>query len=244
MDAKMELRELLKKSDIVVGLVRDSRKMLNIPNLVRRNKIIKRYLSSNEIKKLQLGAGSSFLDGWLGTDIVPQSDNIAFLDATKPFPFDDDIFDCIYSEHMIEHISWHEALSMLLECKRVLKPGGSIRIATPDLEILIGIYNGSNHPLSKRYIQWITDKFIPDINIYNASYVINNAFRNWGHQFLYDGNLLEILMLEAGFTDIVRCSPGESDNEHLRGIGSHGQNVDNNEMASFETMVFEGKCPI
>jgi hypothetical protein len=30
---------------------------------------------------------------------------------------------------------------------------------------------------------------------------------------------------------------------NLRGIDSHGKNVDDEDMAAFETMVFEGKCP-
>ena len=244
----MGIRQLLQRSNTIVGLVRDSEKILrrsgHIAKLARRNRIIKSYLASNKIRKLQLGAGPAALDGWLNTDIAHESDRVVHLDATKPFPFDNDIFDCIYSEHMIEHISWHEGLFMLQECRRVLKPGGTIRIATPDLAVLIGLYSRNGDPLNERYIKWVTDKFLKGISVYKASFVINNAFRNWGHRFLYDGELIEMAMQEAGFTNIHRCSFGESDDANLRGIESHGRTVADDDMAAFETMVFEGKCPV
>ena len=53
-----------------------------------------------------------------------------------------------------------------------------------------------------------------DVNAYKASFVINNAFRDWGHQFLYDGDLLVMTMQEAGFTNIRRGSLGESNDEN------------------------------
>lgn len=228
---------------MIVGLVRDLRKLRRILKLRSRSSTIRRYLESNPIRKLQLGSGPTYLPGWLSTDIAPESNSIVYLNATKPFPFDDNTFDYIYSEHMIEHISWHEGMFMLHECRRILKPVGTIRIATPDLEVLIGLYSHIGDPLKEKYIRWITDRCLNGIYVYKTPFVINNAFRNWGHQFLYDGELLEMALREAGFTDIKRCSPGESADENLRGIEFHAKNVDE-EMNIFETMVFEGKCPL
>jgi hypothetical protein len=59
--------------------------------------------------------------------------------------------------------------------------------------------------------------------VYNAVFVINNAFRNWGHQFLYDRTLLKSMLEEVGFSDITFVAPGESEDKHLRGIETHGQ---------------------
>ncbi len=240
----MNTRQILKRSDTVVGLVRDLRK---IPVLIRklfRRRIMKSYLESNKIKKLQIGAGPTTLPGWLSTDIAPASYRSAYLDATERFPFADNTFDYVFSEHMIEHVPWHKGLFMLKECRRALKPRGTIRLATPDLEVLIGLYMQKGNALNERYIEWITDNFLKDVNAYKASFVINNAFRNWGHQFLYDGDLLAMAMQEAGLTNIRRCSLGESNDENLRGIESHGENANNDDMTRFETMVFEGECPV
>jgi predicted SAM-dependent methyltransferase len=203
---------------------------------------LKTYLAASGISKLQLGSGSAVPEGWLGTDIFPQSDRVMYLDAAKPYPFGDDTFEYVHSEHLIEHLSWQEGLSMLRECRRVMKPGGTIRVATPDLEVLIGLYTNQGDPLNKRYVEWITDACLDGVNVYKAAFVINNAFRNWGHQFLYDGETLEMAMRAAGFTDIVRRRVGESEDENLRGIESHGELTGNEEMVAFETMVFEGTC--
>jgi predicted SAM-dependent methyltransferase len=243
----MHVRHVLKRSDAIVGLVRDSRKILRtlgyITKLAPQNRSAKIYLESSQIRKLQLGAGFTHLDGWLSTDIDPKSDRVMYLDATERFPFDSNTFDYVFTEHLIEHMSWRDGLHMLRECRRVLKPGGTVRIATPDLEVLLALYGHNRSPLQARYIKWMTDRSLHGIAVYKASFVINNAFRSWGHQFLYDAELMGLAMRQSGFTNIQRCAIGESVDENLTGIESHGENVDDDEMAVFETMVFEGQCP-
>ena len=150
---------------------------------------------------------------------------MVYLDVRKPFPLDNALFDYVYSEHLIEHLSWSDGGRMLLECYRVLKPGGIIRIATPDLTVLLGIYDPIEPPNKVQYSKWITDTFLAGVDVYKTQFVINNAFRNWGHQFLYDGEILELALRRAGFEDITRCKYGESLHADLRGIESHGINV-------------------
>lgn len=239
----MGLKTVLKQSDTLTGLVRDSRKILRISKLVPRSRAIKNYLRSHPIKKLQLGAGPTSLPGWLSTDIAPQSGQVLYLDATKLFPFEDQTFDYVYSEHLIEHLSWPEGFSMLRECRRVLIPGGRIRIATPDLEVIVRLYDRDGDPLKEKYTRWITNRFLDGIDVYKVPFVINNAFRNWGHQFLYDGELIEMALQRSGFVGVKRCLFGKSDDEHLKEIESHGKNITDQDMALFETMVFEGRRP-
>ena len=237
----MGIRQVLRKSDAIVGLYNDLRKIQDY--LKRNHSAVQQYLQSHSVRKLQIGSGFNHIPGWFGADISPSSDDVAYLDAAKPFPMADGTFDYVFSEHMIEHISWQEGLLMLRECLRVLKPGGVLRIATPDLAVLVGLYQEDRDALADRYIEWITDHFLPDIEVYKAPFVINNAFRNWGHQFLYDGEVLEMAMSEVGFVNIVRCAPRESAHADLRGIEAHGVAVGNEEMNAFETMVFEGTRP-
>ncbi len=51
------------------------------------------------------------------------------------FDFPDDSFDFIYSEHFFEHLFEDEALVLLHECCRLLKPGGVIRTVVPDADL-------------------------------------------------------------------------------------------------------------
>lgn len=209
-----------------------------------RSRAVERYLRTHQVPKLQIGAGPNTLIGWLNTDAVPTSREILYLDATKPFPFKDSTFDYVFSEHLIEHLTYSEGLFMLRECYRVLKPGGRIRIATPDLETLIGLYAQEKSELQQRYINWIVDIFLTEIGIYRESFVINAAFRRFGHQFIYDHGTLESAMEEVGFVDVISYAPGETDDEAFRGIESHGRAIGDEDINRFETMVLEARHPL
>ena len=244
----MNIRGILQRSETLVGLVRDSRNVSQRFKSAWRGQSpscagasYRQYCATHGVRKLHIGAGDGVLPGWLNTDIEPEVDGVVFLDATKPFPFDRNSFDYVFSEHMIEHISRSEASMMLRECQRVLRPGGTIRIATPDLEILAGLYAGKDGD-KHHYVKWVTQKLTNGAKDYQPGFVINHAFYSWGHQFLYDGELLARDMEKAGFTSIRRCPMGVSEDEHLRGIESHGRLIEDDRIAAFETMVLEGEC--
>jgi SAM-dependent methyltransferase len=55
------------------------------------------------------------------------------LDASKTFEIPSESFDFVYSEHMIEHVSFEDGRNMLEECNRILRPFGVIRIVTPSI---------------------------------------------------------------------------------------------------------------
>lgn len=51
------------------------------------------------------------------------------MDASEPFPFEDEVFDEVLASHVLEHISdWP---STVMECHRVLKPNGILRVHVP-----------------------------------------------------------------------------------------------------------------
>ena len=92
--------------------------------------ITQKYLNEHDIRKLHIGCGNHVLDSWLNSDFYPDIANILHLDATKPFPLEDEDFDYVFSEHMIEHVPYSDGLFMLKECCRILKKNGKIRIST------------------------------------------------------------------------------------------------------------------
>ncbi|MBX3192228.1 MAG: class I SAM-dependent methyltransferase [Labilithrix sp.] len=57
-------------------------------------------------------------------------------DATKLTAYADDTFDAVISSDFVEHITDEQKVAMLLEAKRVLKPGGLLVIKTPNLAYL------------------------------------------------------------------------------------------------------------
>jgi ubiquinone/menaquinone biosynthesis C-methylase UbiE len=79
-------------------------------------------------KCLQLGCGGNILEDWENHD--------EDVDITKPLPFEDQTYDYIMMEHVLEHISGPESLRCLQECFRILRKGGKIRICVPVLDHL------------------------------------------------------------------------------------------------------------
>jgi predicted SAM-dependent methyltransferase len=137
--------------------------------------------------KLHLGCGSIYLPGWVNVDLdSPQAD--MNLDLCERLPFEDESVESIYSEHFIEHIGRDDARRLLLECRRVLRPGGVIRISTPDLKFLALTY------LAKNITEW-GDMWSPS----SPCLLMNEGMRSWGHQFLYDADEMELLFFEVGF---------------------------------------------
>ena len=120
-------------------------------------RLIDQYMQGAMPHKLHLGAGNHLLQGWLNSDLYPNSKRSIHLDVSRPFPLPDDKFEYAFSEHMIEHLSYRDGEHMLRECYRVLVPGGIVRISTPDLKILLDLYTDCSSPLDKRYLDWHLD---------------------------------------------------------------------------------------
>ena len=203
--------------------------------------MIKGYLGSNDTRKLQIGSERNVLKGWLNTDIRPRNGAV-FLDARSRFPFNNSTFDYIFSEHLIEHLGYKEGLEFLKECYRILKPGGKMRVATPDLRFFVELYNPAKTEAQGKYISWITDTFLKDLSEKKDVFVINNIFTNWGHKFIYDFQTLRDEMVKAGFVNITQCEVGESGDENLKGIESHFKD-EFAEYSKMETFVVEGTKP-
>jgi predicted SAM-dependent methyltransferase len=191
---------------------------------------------------LHIGAADFVLENWFNTDLDPRTPGVYYLDATRPLPFPDGSFDFIFFEHMIEHIPFAAGRQLLAECRRVLKSSGVVRIATPNLRNILALI--SNHdPATETYLNWAVETFnLAQDPFPKALVVVNNFFRSWGHQFLYDPETMRRAMEEAGLAEIEQQRVGESAHRPLRGLERHGQAIGES-MNEFETMVFEGTAP-
>ena len=176
------------------------------------------YLTESDAPKLNIGCGYHLLNGWLNTDYSPQLPMVMYLDAKQRFPFNEETYNYIFSEHVIEHISYQDGLKMLRECFRVLKQSGKIRISTPDLAFLVDLTRPDKSDLQRAYIKWSADTFIPGAPDDNEVFVINNFVRDWGHAFIYDENTLRGAMAIAGFRMITKCDQHESEDAALRNL--------------------------
>jgi predicted SAM-dependent methyltransferase len=178
-------------------------------------KLLDNYLRGEGPHKLHLGCGDNVRPGWLNSDYNPQSDSVLHLDATTPFPLPDASLDYVFSEHMIEHLSYADGMRMLRECHRVLRPGGKVRISTPDLDFVVDLHRQDKSELQQSYIRWATEQFIEAAPYAGDTFVMNNFVRDWGHLFIYDVKTLSRAMESAGFTDITKHQLNESEDLNL-----------------------------
>jgi len=84
-------------------------------------------------RRLHLGCGRNVLKGYVNLDVQPAPgvDVVADLEGCdrSPLPFEDDTFDEVLAEHLIEHI--RNVLPMMQELHRICKPGAVAVFKTP-----------------------------------------------------------------------------------------------------------------
>jgi SAM-dependent methyltransferase len=99
-----------------------------------------RGIGEKTLPYLNLGCGTTFDLGWVNMDLLPSNPEVIAHDLYDPLPFGDGTFEMVYHSHVLEHLHRGHVRDFLLECRRVLKPGGTVRIVVPDLERLAKSY--------------------------------------------------------------------------------------------------------
>jgi len=170
-------------------------------------------LAADGIRYFQVGGDwwNKCGDGWLNADMIftripshvvcqdwRTGRHIMRLVAGRPLPFESESFDLVYSEHMFEHILPMDGSAFIREAYRVLRPGGVLRITTPDLaKYLYGYVNRKSDP----FLQNHAKRFPPMGKLgepYTAASVVNNIFRNYEHRWIYDFEELSRTAQHAG----------------------------------------------
>jgi predicted SAM-dependent methyltransferase len=114
-------------------------------------------------------------------------------DLAHSLPFADASVDVVYSSHFVEHLFRDEAVVLMRESLRILKPGGLVRIAVPDLAWAVDCYQrGLKREMLEQYF------FVEDRSSFLAR-----------HKYMYDFDLLRETLDSTGFTAIKRRAFGE-----------------------------------
>lgn len=200
-------------------------------------RIVNRYFAEARAPKLHIGCGDHLLADWLNSDKAPRSANVMYLDATRRFPFPDATFAYVYGEHVIGDLSFQQAGVMLRECFRTLAPGGKIRIATPDLAFLIGLYEErQTSDIQRRYMEWFSAQTKSPRS--GGGFLVNYYAKAWGLEFVYDEPILREAMATAGFMCIAKRGLNESDDAALRNLENEERLPDG--FLRMESLILEG----
>ncbi len=150
---------------------------------------------------LHLGSGTNKFENWVNADFfcgfrpwAPVLKPDWMVDLRYPLNCDSRLWDGIFTEHTLEHLTPPDALNLLRECRRVLKPGAWIRVVVPDLEKYVEFYL---HPDQVKYRnpnfqQWKSGA--------EALYSLAHHFQ---HLSLWDGSLLHQQLAMAGFRKVT-----------------------------------------
>jgi predicted SAM-dependent methyltransferase len=204
----------------------------------RRSQIRKYFAADRDFAGLQIGAGRHHLGGWLTTDLVPREFHTVYLDASKRFPFRDETFDYIVAEHIIEHLTYGDAIKMLKECHRVLVGAGILRVSTPDIHLLCQLMSPPLTGVLERYVSWSNRRFDGGCEPHSVAHVVNRLEHDWGHQFLYDQDTLIAALEQCGFAEATRSVPNESEHPALANVDGHAKEV-GEEFNQLESLIVE-----
>lgn len=92
------------------------------------------------MRYLNLGCGSRYHPEWINIDMNGTGPDVLAHDLRRGIPLPDSHCDVVYHSALLEHMRREDALLLMKECYRVMRPGGILRVAVPDLERICRVY--------------------------------------------------------------------------------------------------------
>ena len=162
---------------------------------------------------VNLGCGQRALPGFVNVDAGSGPGVDCVWDCRKSLPFADDSVRGIFCEHFFEHLHYQdEAPALLRECRRVLQPGGVLRLIVPDAGRYLSAYvrGGWDDIAALRGLDashvdpWFGTVYATPMELVNA------VFRQGSeHKFAYDAETLAQLLVRHELQPSP-CSFGKS----------------------------------
>jgi predicted SAM-dependent methyltransferase len=198
-------------------MVSDALTALRAPMLSRRFQ--RAVANSAGSVKVNVGAGTVVLPGWINCDVLWRSE--MYLDLTKPWPVPPESVDRIYGDNVIEHFSLQTARDVLRHCYRALRPGGAIRLATPDLERTARAYL-EDPALTSAHLDRHRRHGYP---AEHSADMLRVTYAYHGHHsgYIFDWAALSAELAAIGFTDIHRHDVGHSDDPEFQGLETRAE---------------------
>lgn len=149
------------------------------------------------VRRLNWGCGEHPEPGWLNSDIknVPGIDIVA--DVRTGLPLETGSIAYITSIHALPELPYPDLIPALRELHRVLKPGGALRLALPDLERGIAAYQSGD----AEYFH-VPDE---DARSIGAKFVTQMVWYGYSRT-LFVPDFVQELLERAGFARVERCA--------------------------------------
>lgn len=148
--------------------------------------------------KVHLGAGKRNWPDWINIDKA-DFPHIHYRDITR-LPFRNNEVSICYASHLLAYFDRQEIVPILNEWKRVLKPGGILRLATPDFDAIGNLIVLNKYPLEAFLGPLYGKMVMGDKTIY--------------HKTVYNFESLKYLLEEVGFKNVHKYNWWEEDTNY------------------------------
>ena len=174
-----------------------------------------RELAGKRHLLVHLGCGEALLPGWLNLDCYPpppvRDAEILILDLRRGLPLVSGSVAALFSEHFLEHLPFDTVRKIVLpDIRRVLEPGGRVRIGVPNGEYFVEQYAASRSGKHDKIFRRESGGKTPMT-------MLNEIAHGHGHHFVYDFETMSSILCAAGFINVRRCASFDTELEHFKG---------------------------
>jgi predicted SAM-dependent methyltransferase len=143
---------------------------------------------------LHLGCGHKYIRGMINADGNRFQKIDLWIDLRNRLPFPDGSCRFVYSSHTLEHLFPDDAIHLLREIRRVLRPGATARIAVPSVEYALAVAGGA---ATEDWPRAFSDPM---------AQAVNYLFCEGQHKYAYNFAILEGFARLAGFEQVDHFS--------------------------------------
>lgn len=152
-----------------------------------------KVLITGEVVKLNLGCGNKIWPGFINVDLMTSAEPPDVVSDLRSLPFPDDYADEAHAIHVLEHFYLWDVPDLLLEWKRVLKPGGKLVVEVPCMDKILVLFSKPPVILQETFLGLYGDFASKDPNMI--------------HKWCYSRLHLKSALRHAGFRDVVAMEP-------------------------------------
>lgn len=150
---------------------------------------------------LNLGCADHPRQGFINIDVEPTGADLQWTPG-QALPWEQGTVPGIYSAHLLERLGRNQGIRLLHECRRVLQPGGVIRLVCADLETLVDDY--------------LNNRTRPEAPGIGRAEWLNKALRQ--HAWTFDAEELTRICKMVGLEPVAITAEGNSSDPHLSGL--------------------------
>jgi len=149
------------------------------------------------VRRLNWGCGGHTLPGWINSDQKDGPGIDLSCDIARGLPLETDSIDYAVSIHALPEVPYDAIVPVLTELRRVIKPGGILRLCLPDL--IKGV---------RAYERGDRDYFlIPDADARSLGAKLITQLVWYGYsRTLFTSEFIEEMLLKAGFSRVRHCA--------------------------------------